>query len=85
MQFWSQQFLLIFFAKECYFLHKNKLDIIRRVQFHTGRRPMRCFSSEAVATIALWKAAPMILGYSWGCLQAVAYVMGVPLWQTRHM
>jgi len=30
---------------------------------------MRCFSSKAVATIALWKAAPMILGYSWGCLQ----------------
>jgi len=26
------------------FLHKNKLDIVRRVQFLTGRRPMRSFS-----------------------------------------
>jgi len=28
------------------------------VQYLTGRRPMRIFSPEAVATIALWKSAP---------------------------
>ena len=26
-----------------YFLHKNELDVVRRVQFLTGRRPMRSF------------------------------------------
>jgi len=43
------------------FLHKNKLDIVRRVQLVTGRRPMRSFSPAAVATctIALWKSAPI--------------------------
>jgi len=45
---------------KCNFLHKNKLDIVRRVQFLTGRRPMRRFSPEAVATIALWKSAPVL-------------------------
>jgi len=44
---------------KCNFLHKNKLDIVRLVQFLTGRRPMRSFSPWAVATIALWKSAPM--------------------------
>jgi len=34
--------------------------IVRRVQFLTGRRPMRSFSPGAVATIALWKSAPMV-------------------------
>ena len=43
----------------CNFLHKNKLHIVRRVQFLTGRRPMRSFSPGAVATIAVWKSAPM--------------------------
>jgi len=43
------------------FLHKNKLDIVRRVQFLTGRRPMRSFSPGAVATVALWKSASMII------------------------
>ena len=28
---------------KCNFLHKNKLDIVRRVQFLTERRPMRSF------------------------------------------
>jgi len=41
----------------CNFLHKNKHDVVRRVQFLTGRRPMRSFSPGAVATIALWKSA----------------------------
>jgi len=44
---------------KCNFLHKNKLDIVRRVQFLTGRRPMRSFCTGAFATIALWKSAPM--------------------------
>jgi len=44
---------------KCNFLHKNKLDIARRVQFLTGRRPMRSFSPGAVAVIALWKSALM--------------------------
>jgi len=43
------------------FLRKNKLDIVRRVQFLTGRRPMRSFSPGAVATVALWKSASMII------------------------
>jgi len=38
---------------KCNFLHKNKLDIVRRVQLLTGRRPMRSFSAGAVASIAL--------------------------------
>ena len=39
------------------FLHKNKLDIVRRVQFLTGRRrPMRSFSPGPVVIIALWKS-----------------------------
>ena len=44
---------------KCNFLHKNKLDIARRVQFLTGRRPLRSFSPGAVAVIALWKSALM--------------------------
>ena len=43
---------------KCNFLHKNKLDIVRRFHFLTGRRVMRSFSPGAVATIALWKSAP---------------------------
>jgi len=35
------------------FLHKNKLDIVQRVQLLTLRRPMRSFSPGAVATITL--------------------------------
>jgi len=46
---------------KCNFLHKIKLDIVRRVQFLTGLlRPMRSFSAGAVASIALWKSAPVI-------------------------
>ena len=45
---------------KCDFLYKNKLDIVRRVQFLTGRRPMRSFSPAAVAAIAEWKSAPML-------------------------
>ena len=37
---------------KCNFMPKNKLDIVRRVQFLTGRRPVRSFSRGAVATIA---------------------------------
>jgi len=44
---------------KCNFLHKNKLAIVQRVQFLTGRRPMRSFSPAAVTTIALGKSAPM--------------------------
>ena len=44
---------------KCNFLHKNKLYIVRLVQFLTGRRPMRSFSPGAVATVAPWKSAPM--------------------------
>ena len=39
-----QQFLLIFLRKKCNFLHKNKLDIVRRVQFFTAA-PYEEFSS----------------------------------------
>jgi len=42
------------------FLRKNKLDIVRRVQFLTGQRPRRSFSPGAVGTIALWKSAPVL-------------------------
>ena len=59
VQLWWQQFLLVFLNK-CNFLHRNDLDIVRRVQFLAGRRPVRSFSRGAVATVALWKsAAPM--------------------------
>ena len=37
---------------KCNFLHKNKLDIVRRVQLLTGRRLMRSFSIGAVPTAA---------------------------------
>ena len=46
---------------KCNFSAQNKLDIVRRVQFLTERRPMRSFFPEAVATVALWKSAPMEL------------------------
>ena len=36
---------------KCNFLHRSKPDIVRRVQFLTGRRPMRTFSPGAVATL----------------------------------
>jgi len=52
-------FFVYFPKHKCNFLHKSKLDIVRRVQFLTGRRPLRSFSPGAVATIALWKSAPM--------------------------
>jgi len=29
------------------------------IQFLTGRRPVRSYSPGALATIALWKSAPM--------------------------
>ena len=45
---------------KCNFLHKNKLDIVRRVQLVTGRRPMRRFAPGTVASIALCKSAPMV-------------------------
>jgi len=48
-----------FLNNKCNFLHKDKLDIVRRVQFLTGRHPMRSFSPGAVAVIALWKSVPM--------------------------
>ena len=63
VQLWWQQFFVDFFAKnKCNFLHmhKNTLDIVRRVQLLIRRRPMRSFSPGAVATIALWKSAPMV-------------------------
>jgi len=44
---------------KCNFLHKNKLDIVRRVQLLTGRRAMRSCTAGAVAIIALCKSAPM--------------------------
>jgi len=45
---------------KCNFMRKNKLGIVRRVKFLTGRRrAMRSFSPGAVATIAPWKSAPM--------------------------
>jgi len=59
VQLWWQQFLLIFLRKKCNFLHKNKLDIVRRVQLLTVRRPVSFFPG-AVATIALRKLAPML-------------------------
>jgi len=54
---WWQRFLLIFLRTRVIFA--KKLDIVQRVQFLTGRRPTRSFSPGAVATIALWKLAPM--------------------------
>jgi len=55
-----------FSKNKCNFLHKNKLDIVRRVHFLAGRRATRSFSPRAVATIALWKSAPVI---SWAVRQ----------------
>jgi len=55
------QFLLISLRTNVIFLHKNKLNIVQRVQLLTGRRPMRSFSLAAVATIALWKSEPMLV------------------------
>jgi len=55
------QFLLISLRTNVIFLHKNKLDIVQRVQLLTGQRPMRSFSLAAVATIALWKSEPMLV------------------------
>ena len=49
---------------KCNFLHKNKLDIVRRVQFLTGRRPVMSFSPGAVDTVVLCKSAPMVLRLS---------------------
>ena len=45
--------------KKCNFLHKNKPDIVRRIQFLIRRRPRMSFPPGAVATIALWKSAPV--------------------------
>jgi len=50
---------------KCNFLHNNKLDIVRRVQFLTGRRAVMSFSPGAVATIAPWKSAPMVSRVPW--------------------
>jgi len=60
VQPWWQQFFVDFPKNKRKFLHKNNLDnIVRRVQFLTGRRPMKSFSPGAIATIAPWKSAPM--------------------------
>jgi len=51
------------FPKNKYnFLHKNKLGIVRQVQFLTWQQHIRSFSPGAVATIALWKSAPLFTG-----------------------
>ena len=74
-----QQFFLDFPKNKCNFLHKNKLEIVvRRVQFLRGRRPMRSFfSPEAVATIALWKSAPMMaINYADSLLNSVNWKYG---------
>ena len=42
---------------KCNFLHKNKLRIVRLVQFSTERRRMRSFTPGVVVTITLWKSA----------------------------
>ena len=55
-----EAFFVDFPKNKCNFLHKSKLDIVRRVQFPTGRRPMRSFSRAAVDTIAPWKSSPML-------------------------
>ena len=57
MQLRWQQYLFIELRTNEIFC--NKLDIVRRVQFLTERRPMRSFSPGAVATTALCKSAPM--------------------------
>ena len=44
---------------KCNFMRKNKLDIVRRVQFLIARRLMKSFSPRTVSTVALWKSAPM--------------------------
>ena len=43
MPLWRRQFFFDFPKNKCNFLHKNKLDVVRRVQFVIGRRPMRSF------------------------------------------
>jgi len=42
------------------FLHKNKLDIVRRVRFLTGRRPMRSFSWDSRHHCPMEVAAPVV-------------------------
>ena len=59
-----QQFLLIFLRRNAIFCTETSLisygvKNCRWVQFLTVRRPMSSFSPGAVATIALWKSAPM--------------------------
>jgi len=50
------------FPKNMYFLHRNKLDMVRRVQFLAVWQRRMSFSPGAVATIVLWKSARMCVG-----------------------
>ena len=61
MQLWWQQFLLIFQITNVIFCTKKQPWYRTAGPIpHTGRRPMRSFSPEAVATTALWKSVPML-------------------------
>jgi len=53
--------LSIFLRTDVIFCTKNKLDILRKVQFLIRRRPVRSFSPGAVATIAVYKSEPMLI------------------------
>jgi len=68
---------------KCNFLHKNKLDIVRRVQLLTRRHPMRSFSAGAVASIALWKSAPVIDWYAM-ILMCLINMSTQDIWHHSH-
>jgi len=68
---------------KCNFLHKNKLDIVRRVQLLTGRRLMRSFSIGAVPTAAprsrrLWPA-PTQPASVMNCLSVISFLHSLSL------
>ena len=61
MQLCWQQFLLIFQITNVIFCTKKQPWYRTAGPIpHTGQRPMRSFSPEAVATTALWKSVPML-------------------------
>ena len=68
---------------KCNFLHKTKLDIVRRVQLLTGRRLMRSFSIGAVPTAAprsrrLWPA-PTQPASVMNCLCVISFLHSLSL------
>ena len=66
MQLWWQQFLLIFLRTNVIFCTKSSLISYGGSSSSQGcaLSPMRSFSARAVASIAVWKSAPVIDCYA---------------------